>query len=102
MAALLEQVHEDLGHAVLMVTHDPRVAAYADRIVFLKDGKIVNETHLGRDGDGAGEPTATRRVDGGCCRVNGGLRMTRILVGGVSPLLLVLVMPTARADRRRR
>ena len=29
-----------------MVTHDPRIAAYADRIVFLKDGKIVNETYL--------------------------------------------------------
>ena len=31
-----------------MVTHDPRIAAYADRIVFLKDGKIVNETYLGK------------------------------------------------------
>ena len=39
-----------------MVTHDPRIAAYADRIVFLKDGKIVNETYLGRDGNGAGDP----------------------------------------------
>jgi putative ABC transport system ATP-binding protein len=39
-----------------MVTHDPRIAAYADRIVFLKDGKIVNETDLGDDGDGTGEP----------------------------------------------
>jgi putative ABC transport system ATP-binding protein len=29
-----------------MVTHDPRIAAYADRIVFLKDGKIVSETQL--------------------------------------------------------
>ena len=38
-----------------MVTHDPRIAAYADRIVFLKDGKIVNETHLGNGGDGARE-----------------------------------------------
>jgi putative ABC transport system ATP-binding protein len=29
-----------------MVTHDPRIAAYADRIIFLKDGKIVDETIL--------------------------------------------------------
>ena len=29
-----------------MVTHDPRIAAHADRIVFLKDGTIVNETAL--------------------------------------------------------
>ena len=50
---LLKQVAKTWGRAVLMVTHDPRIAAYADRIVFLKDGKIVNETHLGNGGDGA-------------------------------------------------
>jgi putative ABC transport system ATP-binding protein len=42
----LKQVAKEWGRAVLMVTHDPRIAAYADRIVFLKDGKIVSETHL--------------------------------------------------------
>ena len=26
-----------------MVTHDPRAAAYADRVVFLADGKVVGE-----------------------------------------------------------
>ncbi len=46
IAALLQQVAKDWGRSVLMVTHDPRIAAYADRIVFLKDGKIVNETRL--------------------------------------------------------
>jgi putative ABC transport system ATP-binding protein len=35
---------------VVMVTHDPRIAAYADGIVFLKDGKIVDETNLERKG----------------------------------------------------
>jgi putative ABC transport system ATP-binding protein len=29
-----------------MVTHDPRIAAYADRIVFLKDGRVVDDTLL--------------------------------------------------------
>ena len=43
IAALLKQVATEWGRAVLMVTHDPRIAAYADRIVFLKDGKVVNE-----------------------------------------------------------
>ena len=56
IAELLRQVAKEWGRAVLMVTHDPRIAAYADRIVFLKDGKIVNETDLGDDGDGVGEP----------------------------------------------
>ncbi len=46
IAALLHQVAKEWGHAVLMVTHDPRIAAYADRIIFLKDGTIVNQTNL--------------------------------------------------------
>jgi putative ABC transport system ATP-binding protein len=56
IADLLKQVAKTWGRAVLMVTHDPRIAAYADRIVFLKDGKIVNETRPGNGDDGAGEP----------------------------------------------
>jgi putative ABC transport system ATP-binding protein len=41
IAALLGQVSGQWGQTVLMVTHDPDVAAYADRIVFLRDGRIV-------------------------------------------------------------
>jgi len=50
IAALLRQVADEWNRAVLMVTHDPRIAAYADRIIFLKDGTIVDETKLGADG----------------------------------------------------
>jgi putative ABC transport system ATP-binding protein len=46
IAALLRQVANEWGRAVLMVTHDPRIAAYADRILFLKDGAIADETIL--------------------------------------------------------
>ncbi len=46
IAALLRQVADDWGRAVVMVTHDPRIAAYADRILFLKDGAIADETIL--------------------------------------------------------
>lgn len=46
IAVLLKQVAKEWGRSVLMVTHDPRIASYADRIIFLKDGKVVNETHL--------------------------------------------------------
>lgn len=46
IAALLRQTAREWGRAVVMVTHDPRIAAYADRIVFLKDGKVVEETTL--------------------------------------------------------
>ncbi len=34
---------KDLGQSIVMVTHDPRGAAYADRVVFLADGKVVGE-----------------------------------------------------------
>ena len=46
IAALLRQVSKEFGRAVVMVTHDPRIAAYAGRIIFLKDGKIADETIL--------------------------------------------------------
>ncbi len=51
IASLLRQVAEEWGRSVVMVTHDPRIAAYASRIVFLKDGRIVDETIL-EGGDG--------------------------------------------------
>jgi putative ABC transport system ATP-binding protein len=34
---------DDLGRTIVMVTHDPNAAAYADRVVFLADGQIVDE-----------------------------------------------------------
>jgi putative ABC transport system ATP-binding protein len=33
----------DLGQTIVMVTHDPTAAGYADRVVFLVDGRIVDE-----------------------------------------------------------
>ncbi|MCE2764570.1 MAG: ABC transporter ATP-binding protein [Ilumatobacteraceae bacterium] len=33
----------DLGQTIVMVTHDPVAASYADRVIFLADGKIVDE-----------------------------------------------------------
>ena len=53
IAGLLWQIADEWGRAILMVTHDPRIAAYADRIIFLKDGKVVDETRL--SGNGADE-----------------------------------------------
>ena len=39
----LRAVVDELGQTVVMVTHDPGAAAYADRVVFLVDGAIVEE-----------------------------------------------------------
>ena len=33
----------DWGQTVVMVTHDPVAASYADRVIFLTDGHVVDE-----------------------------------------------------------
>ena len=43
MLAFLRRSVTELGQSIVMVTHDPRGAAYADRVVFLADGKVVGE-----------------------------------------------------------
>jgi putative ABC transport system ATP-binding protein len=44
----------DLGQTIVMVTHDPNAAAYSDHVLFLADGRIVDEMP---------EPTAERVLD---------------------------------------
>ena len=39
----LRNAVDDLGQTIVMVTHDPSAASYADRVVFLADGTIVDE-----------------------------------------------------------
>ncbi len=51
---LLREAVDDLGQTVVMVTHDPVAAAYADRVVFLADGRMVDELHA---------PTAAQVLD---------------------------------------
>jgi putative ABC transport system ATP-binding protein len=43
LLTFLRSVVDDLGQTVVMVTHDPGAASYADRVVFLVDGAIVEE-----------------------------------------------------------
>jgi putative ABC transport system ATP-binding protein len=43
LLAFLQQSVRDLGQSVVMVTHDPRSAAYSDRVIFLADGAVVSE-----------------------------------------------------------
>ena len=48
---LLRRLCDESGQTVIVVTHDPRVAAYADRVAFLQDGRIVEEARLERGRD---------------------------------------------------
>jgi putative ABC transport system ATP-binding protein len=43
LLTFLRRSVRELGQSVVMVTHDPRAAAYADRVVFLADGSVVGE-----------------------------------------------------------
>ena len=43
LLTFLRAAVDDLQQTVVMVTHDPVAASYADRVVFLADGAIVDE-----------------------------------------------------------
>ncbi len=59
---LLRQVSTEWGRSVLMVTHDPRIASFAERLVLMRDGRIVDDLAAGRQprrparGAGEGRP----------------------------------------------
>jgi len=46
---LLRRSCNELNQTVIVVTHDPKAAAYASRIIFLRDADIVEEPHPGKD-----------------------------------------------------
>jgi putative ABC transport system ATP-binding protein len=52
--AFMRDAVRDLNQTIVMVTHDPIAAGYSDRVVFLADGRIVDEML---------EPTAERVLD---------------------------------------
>ena len=51
---LLRQAVREFGQTIVMVTHDPIAASYADRVIFLEDGRNVDEM---------AEPTPDRILD---------------------------------------
>ena len=44
---LLRQAVDDFGQSVVMVTHDPEAASYADRLIVLRDGLVVHDAKAG-------------------------------------------------------
>lgn len=45
----LENIHQEMGKTIIMVTHDPEVASHCERILFLKDGNILEDVR--KEGD---------------------------------------------------
>jgi putative ABC transport system ATP-binding protein len=54
LLGFMRRAVNEFGQTIVMVTHDPSAASYASRILFLEDGKIVDEMR---------EPTADRVLD---------------------------------------
>jgi len=44
--AVLREAHDDRGQTIVLVTHDARVAARADRVLAMRDGAVAHETRL--------------------------------------------------------
>jgi len=51
---------DELGQTIVLVTHDARTAAYADRVLVVGDGKIQDEIELGRRTDRSAGPLIAR------------------------------------------
>ena len=43
LLAFMQRAVREFGQTIVMVTHDPIAASYTDRIVFLEDGRVVDE-----------------------------------------------------------
>jgi putative ABC transport system ATP-binding protein len=57
IADLLKQAAEEWGRSVVMVTHDPRIASHAGRIIFMRDGRVVDDAKVDQ-----GDPAASARA----------------------------------------
>ena len=48
------------GQTIVLVTHDAKAAAYADRVLFVQDGRLRDEIQLGRRADHSAAPLIAR------------------------------------------
>ena len=44
-----QELNQEMDATILMVTHDAFTASYASRVIFIKDGKVFNEIHRGKN-----------------------------------------------------
>lgn len=57
LLSLLKKLHAE-GHTIIIVTHDPVIAAQVDRVIEISDGVIVADRRTGSTGPAVGKPAA--------------------------------------------
>lgn len=119
LIALLLELHQQ-GHTIIMVTHDPKVAAHADRTIEISDGRIVADSgrrpQNGRDpadrapapskGGGGAFPILTRLREAFhmavlamlAHRVRSFLTMLGIIIG-IASVVLVVALGSGSQER---
>jgi macrolide transport system ATP-binding/permease protein len=113
--AILEKLHEQ-GHTIIVVTHDSDVAAYADRIVRLSDGRITADEQQEKVGAGNQAKTGETGRDAGAGvavlgealkmalrsllrnRLRTALTMLGIIIGVASVVALMAIGNGAKQD----
>jgi len=56
---ILQRLNQETGITIVLVTHDPRVSRYAQRVLHLFDGEIVKEEYITDDNP---HPTPTEEM----------------------------------------
>jgi macrolide transport system ATP-binding/permease protein len=86
----LTALNRDKGVTVVVVTHEADIAAYADRVVTMRDGEIVSDEHAKRDQRKASSPDAIFRA----------ARLGKSPTGGFWAFGLMILAAAARAIGR--
>lgn len=83
---LLKRLQVELGQTIVIVTHDPRAAAYGDEVIYLEDGRIRSRIDLSKtraSSDGAPRRSAKR---GGADGLRGGEARARAVLSWLQKL----------------
>ena len=62
MMDLLRELHQQ-GHTIVLVTHDPKIAASAERVIEISDGEIVSDIMSGANNDSASTEYSATRIE---------------------------------------
>ena len=47
----MEKINHEMGKTIVMVTHDPKMASYCNRVILLKDGVVLEELEKSNSGE---------------------------------------------------